>query len=237
MRIVTFNTQHCAVYPTGRINLSRFGEYIGSLGADVVGLNEIRGEGPEKEYSAQTEALNELSGMSSYYFAPAIYINHSPYGNALLSRFAIESVENIPIPDPSPRAYDGYYETRCLIKARLKGDVTVLVTHFGLNPDEQESAVRTVLENIEDERCILMGDFNTEPDNPLLDPIRARMKDAAGISASKPLTYPSDAPRVKIDYIFVSRDITVKDFRVPSDVVSDHLPCIADIDVPEQNEI
>ena len=231
MRIVSFNTQHCAVHPTGRIDLPEFARYVSSLGADAIGLNEIRGEGPEPGYSAQTEALSSLSGMSEHFFAPAIHVNGSPYGNAMLSRDAIVSAENIAIPDPEARSYDGYYESRCLIKARLECGLTLLITHFGLNPDERECAVRTVLEHIEDERCVLMGDFNMEPDDPLLAPIRARMRDTAEASDSELLSFPSDAPRVTIDYMFVSSDITVKSVSMPCDVVSDHLPYVVDIEL------
>ena len=99
--------------------------------------------------------------MKYYYFAPALDIpSCGPYGNAILSKIPIVKAENIPIPDPCPKKYKGYYETRCVLKAELEGGITVLITHFGLNPDEQENAVKTVLADLTDERCIIMGDFN-----------------------------------------------------------------------------
>ena len=87
-------------------------------------------------------------------------------------------METIKIPDPNPKRVEGgYYETRCLLKAELQNGLLVLVTHFGLCIDEQENAVKTILENIRDEKCILMGDFNVTPDNELLSPIKAKMKE------------------------------------------------------------
>lgn len=230
MKIMTFNTQHCNIHPTGRIDIGRFAEYLRSSGADVIGLNEIRGEGPGAGYTPQLEELRERSGIAQGYFAPAISLREGLYGNAMLSRLSIVSVENVPIPDPDPRGYDGYYETRCLIKARLENGLTVLVTHFGLNPDEQRNAVDTVLRNLEDERCVLMGDLNLTPDSPLLDPIRERMTDTASFTQDRLLTFPSDAPRHKIDYIFVSRDLRVKRVEVPCDMLSDHLPYAVEIE-------
>ena len=105
----------------------------------------------------------------------------------------------------------------------------MLVTHFGLNLDEQENAVKAVLENIEPEKCILMGDFNISPDNEVLLPIRARMKDAADAFDAPKFSYPSDNPRSKIDYIFVTPDIEVISADIPELVVSDHRPHIAEI--------
>ena len=103
----------------------------------------------------------------------------------------------------------------------------MLVCHFGLNPDEQENAVKAVVENLEKEKCILMGDFNVTPDNEVLNPIKAVMKDAAqGFCQSTP-TFPSDNPRIKIDYIFVSPDITVEYAEIPEIIASDHRTHIA----------
>jgi endonuclease/exonuclease/phosphatase family metal-dependent hydrolase len=104
-----------------------------------------------------------------------------------------------------------------------------LVTHFGLNDSEKENAVRTVMEQIEDERCVLMGDFNVTPDNGLLAPIRERMKDAADAFSTPFLSFPSDVPDRKIDYVFVSPDVTVLSADIPALVVSDHRPHVAEI--------
>ena len=53
-------------------------------------------------------------------------------------KYPIASAETIPVPDPlkEGRVEGGYYETRCLLKARLECGLVVLVIHFGLNPDE-----------------------------------------------------------------------------------------------------
>jgi endonuclease/exonuclease/phosphatase family metal-dependent hydrolase len=55
------------------------------------------------------------------------------------------------------------------------------------------------------------------------------MKDTADMFADPLYSYPSDEPRVKIDYIFVSPDIEVISADIPSIEVSDHRPHIAEI--------
>ena len=70
MKYMTFNVQHCASYlGNGRIRFPLFAEAIKKRGADIVGLNEIRGEGGSVDYEAQTEILSSLSGITHYYFA------------------------------------------------------------------------------------------------------------------------------------------------------------------------
>ena len=105
----------------------------------------------------------------------------------------------------------------------------MLVTHFGLCRDEQENAVDTIINHILSEKCILLGDFNVIPEDSILDPIRAKMKDAASLLCNEGLSWPSDKPRMKIDYIFVSPDIELISAEVPSIVASDHRPHVAEI--------
>ena len=137
MKIMSFNTQHCLNYLEKKIDFDIIARAITEEGADIVGLNEMRGEGTHSEYTAQTERLAALTGMKYCYFAPAITVpNCGLYGNAILSKIPLVKVENVPIPDPAPKKYKGYYETRCVLRAELEGGITVLVTHFGLNPDE-----------------------------------------------------------------------------------------------------
>ena len=230
MKIMTFNTQHCLLYLEQRIDFEAFAKAIKESGADVIGLNEMRDAGEREDFQPQMKLLSELSGIENYYFARAIFHRgNNPYGNGLLSKYKIAEVKTVPIPDPVGRVEGKHYESRCILKARLENGLTVMVTHFGLNPDEQESAVRTILENMESEKCVLMGDFNVLPTASVLDPLRAVMKDASEGFCGNAFTYPSDAPDRKIDYIFVTPDVEIVSAEVPELVVSDHRPHTAQI--------
>lgn len=232
MKIMTFNTQHCLNYLENKIDYDIMARTILDEGAEIVGLNEMysEGQGAPSEYINQTKKLSELTGLDSYYFAKAIQLpREGEYGNGLITKHKIVEAKTIKIPDPCPKKYNGYYETRCLLKARLENGYTVLVCHFGLNPDEWENAVKTILDNLEEEKCILMGDFNVTPDKDVLDPIRVKMKDASvGFCENTP-SWPSDKPEVKIDYIFVSPDITVEYAEIPNVIASDHRVHTAEI--------
>lgn len=225
IRFATFNLQHCRNYLTGKIDYPFFVSAIRALDADVIGLNEVRGEGPAEGYDAQAAILAEGLGCR-YYFAKAIDVGGAnPYGNAILSRLPILSAKTVPIPDPPTRTAAGHYETRCVLAAEIEpapGEkpLTVLISHFGLNPDEQANAVRTVLPLLPPERAILAGDFNATPDDPAIAPLFERLTPVC----TSFLTFPSDKPDRKIDHIFLTRGLTASEEDCPPAVVSDHLP-------------
>ncbi len=229
MKIMSFNTQHCLNYVTKEIDFELMADTIKNCGADIIGLNEMRNRGIHPDYKDQVGILSELTGIEHKHFARALRLPFGLYGNGLLSKIPIVSTETIMIYKPSKPKYDGYYETRCLLKAKLENGITLLITHFGLNLDEQERAVKTVVKHITDEKCILMGDFNVTPDNSVLNPIRKKMKDTADYFSAPLLSFPSDKPNRKIDYIFVSKDIEVITADIPAVVASDHRPHLAEI--------
>lgn len=232
IKIMTFNIQHCENYIEHKINFNAIAEAVKNSGADIVGLNEVRGKGISTEYENQTGILSELTGLENQYFAKAIdFDGVNPYGNALLTRYALKSAETIVIPDPAPKTGCAYYETRCILKAKLENSLTVMVVHFGLNEDEQKNAVDMIIKNMETEKCILMGDFNVTPDNAVLNPIRERMKDAADCFEGALFSFPSDRPDRKIDYIFATPDIKIIKADIPDMTVSDHRPHTAVISI------
>ncbi len=230
LRVMTFNTQHCLNYIERKIDFDIMANTINSLKADVVGLNEMRNEGPDPEYTDQVGSLFSLTEMTDSYFAQAILLKEGPYGNGLLSKIKIAEKEVIPVPPPYPNTEKRYYESRCLLRAKLENGLTVLVIHFGLTPIEAENAVKTILPYLNTEKTVLMGDFNVLPSDSVLDPIRARMIDTSDVIIGSKNSFPSVKPDRKIDYVFVSPDIKVIAAEIPSIVASDHLPHIADIE-------
>ncbi len=221
MKIMTFNIQHCNYFPEGRIDFLPFRDAVLSSDAHIIGLNEVRGKGLIKGYTDQIKKLSSLTGYKGY-FGKAISVKGlAPYGNGLLTKLPLISAETVKIPDPKEKTGTESYETRCIIKAVIGENekYTVLITHFGLNGDERENAVKALLSLAKNERCIIMGDFNCTPDNKVLAPLFERFN----CSDTEDFTFPSDKPVKKIDYIFTSPDIEVINKGTVTDVVSDHL--------------
>jgi len=232
MKVMTFNVQHCIEYLKNEISYEAIANVIKRVKPDVVALNEMYDDDEKSKYGSQVEKLSKLTGMKHYYFAKAIETEDGPYGNAILSKYVIKNPKVLIIPNPKEkRNKNGYYEQRCVLKATIKKNIRILITHFGLNIDEQENALETLLKNIKDKKCILMGDFNIEPDHFIIERIRDRMKDASIGFCENEKTWPSDKPKVKIDYIFTSKDINIESSSVPDLVASDHRPHVATLEI------
>lgn len=231
MKVMSFNIQHAKNFITGKIDIPLMAKTIKDLDADVCVMQEVYGKGEGKLFTGQAQQIAELLGFY-HYFAPAIDIKGSgPYGNAIVSRYPITFSETVKVPS-APRIYKGYYEDRCLLKAIVKapeGDICILGCHFGLMPNEAELCAKVVCDNIPtDLPTVFMGDLNLTPDSELLDPVRSRLIDTDTFyKGESNLTFPSDKPEIKIDYIFVSENIKVEDVQIPRLIAADHLPVTA----------
>ena len=234
IRAMTFNIQHAIDFIKGDLCPEVMANTIRAFDPDFCVLNEIYGAGDGSvmpEFGNQTEIIAELSEMKYHAFCPAITVNGKPYGNGIVSKKPIQSVRIVPVPEPIPHGFpNAYYENRCVFVADM-GEFIVMGSHFGLAPDEQISAVNTVVSEIKNANkpVILCGDFNMTPDDPILAPIFDLLYDTSKVMAEKKLSFPSDKPRIKIDYIFVSNEIKVISADIPGVIASDHLPHIADL--------
>ncbi len=241
IRFVSFNIQHGLDYlhylRVGQqtIDLELTANVVRDCGADIAGLNEVRGKGAHPDYTEQAEIIAGQLGFHCY-FAKAIDCGgDGPYGNAIVSRFPIKRAETLMIPDPLVKDEEAYYETRCILKAELDvaGGLTVFVSHFGLARAERQNAVAEVARQIDQVPgpCVFMGDLNMTPDDPLLAPIYNRLADTAAVFSAPLLSFLSPNPERKIDYIFASRDIRVLSADIPAIVASDHRPHTAVLDI------
>ena len=80
--------------------------------------------------------------------------------------------------------------------------------------------------------AVLMGDFNMTPDDPNYARLAAHMTDAAASVGDFSPTFPSDAPKQRIDYIFV-RGMTVAEAHVHGAIASDHRALTAELCFPD----
>ena len=250
--VMTFNIQHGLDYKrrkaaraagTGTdevIDLPLFADAIRTCGADVIGLNEVRGVMPgvsDPEFTPQVKQIAERLGYRYCCFGRAIDIEgKGVYGNGIISRYPILSAETVEIPDPPVKDEPVYYESRCVIRAEIDvgmQKLTVLVTHMGLASSEAKNAVQTVLSLVRPgEPTVLMGDFNQAPDSLILRPLRGIFEDAGKLlEPGEERTFPSDEPDCKIDYIMTAGPVRAVRAAVPNLIVSDHRPHTAVIEL------
>ena len=236
VKVMTFNIQSTRDYVNRNFDPILMARTIKTIGGEIIGLNEVRGEGEDEFFTDQVTTIANYLGYKYFYFGKAIDIKgKGPYGNAFISKYPIESVETIMIPDPLVKDEDAYYETRCIIKAKVNVNselITFIVTHVGLAKSEEENAIK-VLHNLIDQengKLILMGDFNMEPSNHLVLSIKDKLYDTSDLIVGDKLTFPSINSVKKIDYIF-TRNISVVKADVERIVASDHFPCSVEIEL------
>lgn len=237
--VASYNIQHGIYFPAFLENgcrdatLKPVCDFLAKESPDICGFNEIYGEG-----SVFGDQPREIAEALDYGFAfgKAINLKNGPYGNALISKHPIKDVRVIEIKtDPEsikpPRLY---HEDRALLIAEIDVNgkpLTVMTCHFGLNTEEAEEAVRVIIKELEgiSTPIILMGDFNITPDNGLVQQLSRLLKDTACGQAQ--LTFPSNEPDRKIDYIFISKDIKLNRSWVENVVIADHCPLFAELEI------
>ena len=228
MKVMTFNIQHALDFKTKFINTDLFANAIKENGIDICGLNEVRGNGLLEGYTDQTIAIADALEYERYFAQAVMVEGTSPYGNALVSRYPIISAETVNIPKVKLKSPFSYHEPRCVLKATVETNgkkICVMVCHMGLSHGERIRAVDTICRLLDstDLPVILMGDFNTIPDDKVLAPLFEKLK---SVDASEP-TFPSDKPEIKIDYIFY-RDLECVHSETVNEIYADHLPVVAE---------
>ena len=241
MKIMEYNLQSGKNYEEKRERNYDFSlNVIKAEAPDIVGLCEV-GKQPSGVFGAYPlecevdKYLGEALGMYSYY-GISTYFDGFGYGNALLSKHPIKSAKTVIIPDvPTEERIPGrYYETRSILAAELDvpGGLTVLVSHFGLVDAERKNAIDTLMPLISEAKgtVIFMGDLNIGHNDPLLSPVYEKLNEAGRDLGELLLTFPSDEPKQKIDYIFVSKELKILSQKTIRTRASDHVPYVVEID-------
>ena len=243
IKVLTYNICHGMDYtnassPTWvrdwrNIRLDKTAGVIKNVNADIVGLNEVYNSGG-KDLDNQVGVIANLANYENYFFGKAIVFNGNwAYGNAFISKFKILESQTFLVPAPvgnERRENENlYYEDRVLIRVVIDfygTPVSVYVTHFGLNLQEQERMVLAILNRLNEEKNphVLMGDFNAEPNAEALRPLYNKMQSAAKRFNNVQKTFSTFKEELQIDYIFFSNDFTITKFERINENVSDHYP-------------
>lgn len=225
LTIMSYNIHHGKSL-TGRETLDEIKTVIEESGASIIGLQEVDSHLPRSKMKNQIKVLGEALGME-YAYGENLSLFGGRYGNGILSKYPILSVENILLP--------GSREQRGLLSVTLDVEghpIHFLVTHLGLGEKEQREQVKAIsnyLDNLSGD-IILVGDFNTTQEEGILRVLDRQLVDlgrAAGMDQVPTFDYPLHSKR--IDYIFVSNGHTLLNYQVIKSRASDHYPVLGTI--------
>ncbi len=230
LRVMTYNIHH-GISAAGHMDLDAIASVIEESGAQIIGLQEVDKRFIRTLFRDQVKELAQKLNMY-YCFGETFNILGAEYGNAVLSKFPITSVNNLQL--------DSTGEPRGIISAAVDVNgkvINFLVTHLSLSKNlrnVQIQQIKRYLDLLEDE-VILVGDLNATPEQGEVMYIDRYLKNAVRDTARDRIgTYEdADGTQVQIDYIFISPEIRVKDVFVVNSPASDHLPLIADIGVKD----
>ncbi len=157
LRVATYN-----IHLGGKdvkYDLSVLANDILDTGADIIGLQEVDQNTQRNKNQDTMKILGELTGYY-YYFAPAEEMEGGQYGNGILSKYPIETVDYVVLPDTGV----SWEETRVVLQAQINvngAKFYFYVTHFNQSAaDISMKKIYSIAKS--NDPFILVGDFNFE---------------------------------------------------------------------------
>jgi len=210
-------------------SLAGITEFIKQQDPDIVGLIEVDTGSVRSARVNQAEAIADALGHFSVY--------ECKYGEASVNQMLPILRKQANAFLAAPRVHGErfhYFETgvkRLIIELELD-DVAVFLVHLSLKYRHRQFQLRHLYELVEqtEKPVIIAGDFNAfwGEDEIFLFCKAAGLKSA---NTAKLPSYPSNKPRLELDYILYSEGIQITDFSIPQVELSDHLPLICDFEI------
>jgi endonuclease/exonuclease/phosphatase family metal-dependent hydrolase len=240
-RIVTYNVHRC-VGNDRRLDVARVAEVLARLEPDIVALQELDVGRARTGHVDQAREIARRLEMACH-FHPAVRVEAELYGDAILSAYPEKLIQRGSLPG-LPRLPQLEPRGAIWIEVQIDGrPVQVINTHLGLVPREQRKQASFLAGSkwLGHARChgprILLGDFNATATSVVYRTLAAKLAPARRLAPTRrpTSTFPSQLPVLRIDHLFVSPEIVVRDVFAPFDpltrVASDHLPLVMDFEV------
>jgi endonuclease/exonuclease/phosphatase family metal-dependent hydrolase len=217
-----------------KLDLARIATLISQNGADLVALQEVDLGTERTGRVAQAEELAKLTGMN-YVYVEAMEFGGGKYGDAVLSRFPIDSSRPVRLPwqpgdQREPRVA---VVVDCALPRGRR--LTFISTHFDHTKEPSDRYLQAQALNAATAGqglAILAGDFNCEVGSPPMQELMGKWDLVT--DADPALTCPADVPKTKIDHVLVRpaekwRVLRVK--VVDERVASDHRPVVVKLEL------
>jgi endonuclease/exonuclease/phosphatase family metal-dependent hydrolase len=227
LRVMTYNI-HQGLDADNRMNLQAIAAVIAAQNPDVLLLNEVN------RARATNGFVDTLALISRRLDMPFIFgpnYADGQYGNALLSRYPILEWDNTHYSRDST-------EIRGFMRVVVQapgGPLSFYASHLDHVRDPGNARAEQLDELLAawsgQPRAILLGDLNAEPDTPELQALyQAGLVDAlAATGQDDAFTYWDPLPSRRIDYIFLTPDLSPRRAWVLQSRASDHLPVLVEV--------
>lgn len=214
-------------------SMESFASVISAIKPDIAALQECDWGTYRERAKMQNgvKFINVLAANTGMFglYGKAIDYKKGYYGVGILSKYPIIRSERLFLPKT------GDTEQRVILAADIElpgGKVlTFICTHLEVSSSEDRMAqIKFIEKYVKKLRnpVIIAGDFNAGPDSEEIGIMNKRWKDMT----DKELTFSTQEPSVKIDYIYCrpQEKFILKSTEVKKDLkLSDHFPVISDI--------
>jgi endonuclease/exonuclease/phosphatase family metal-dependent hydrolase len=224
VKVLSFNILHGKT-TNGSFDLDIIANVIKKADADFVSLQEVDFKtNRAKKYDLPTE-LGFRTKMTSV-FGRAIYYDGGEYGEGVLSKYSFLSTRNVALPYTKGNEPRAALEITTVLKS---GDtISFIGTHLDhLNEDTDRVSQAKEINQVFSKNTyptILSGDLNDTPNSRAINILESFWK-ASYNKANPKLTFPSDNPSKKIDYVMfypTSKWNVISKETICDTIASDH---------------
>lgn len=234
VRILTFNILHGAT-TQGNFDLDKLAAVIKEADADIVAMQEVDFKTKRaKGYDLVTE-LGLRTKMSPL-FGIAMPYNGGAYGEGILTKMPILKSKNVALPHSpgnEPRA-----ALSVLVQLETGDTIRFVATHLEHqeNSTDRIDQVKKINAIFANDRfpAILAGDLNDTPESKTIAILKENWTDSSRKSSF--LTFPSDAPDRKIDYILfrpAEKWEVIDSYPICDSIASDHCAVLSVLQLKE----
>lgn len=214
MTIVSYNIHNGRLADSKTMNLCKISNVIKNIDADFVCLQEVDSMNRRNNID-EARVIGEYTRLYSTYGA-AIKVGNGKYGISILSKKKPLSIRNIPLP--------GREEKRTFLLTEYK-NYYIGCTHLSLNKEDRMKSAEIILLTIAKLKkpVFIGGDFNDRPTSDLCHYLDKNMK---CLSDTMQMTFPSDCPKIMIDYIWAKgfKGTITQRGTINEPYASDHRP-------------
>lgn len=236
IRLVTYNIHKGIGGVDRRYRPERIIEVLRACEFDIAFLQEVDEGVPRSRFHRQIDLLGDALGIDHRAFFPNVKLKRGHYGNAVLSRFPLDHVENIDLTRPFKKRRGGLHARLTIERGRRRHRLWLYNVHLGLAEKERRNQLRHLLKWHRSHRVdhstvvVIGGDLNdvwTRLGPLVLEP------DGFFCADVRPATFPAIKPMRPLDGLFVRGPVRITRTRpfLGSGAVdaSDHLPLITSL--------
>ncbi|MBC8592798.1 endonuclease/exonuclease/phosphatase family protein [Oscillospiraceae bacterium N12] len=229
IRVMTYNLRFGEL-----ASLEQIAEHIKAFQPDFVALQEVDSKTFRERTPQQNgkDFITELGYRTQMYplYGKSISYKGGYYGIGILSRHPYFKSEKMMLPRPQEKEQRVMFQGTFEVNG--KDTITFACTHLDyFSEDTRFLQIKKITETLQRSPypVILGGDFNTRPDSKT---IREGISDWK-LLTNDDLTFPSNKPSIKIDYLFGYPKDVWRVIRTQSiqSLLSDHLPIITEVEL------